>query len=108
MAKIREVTLTDKGAELMEMLMSRPRTQFVRWDEEYKVLVDEQGIMLSKADVEYLMWRAYHHLNDHSPLEREAIGRRTVERHGPSTAAQFNPDYFREDKNGSDSTDETD
>jgi len=65
----------------------------VNWDEELGVLVDEQGIMLPKSSVEDIIDKAIQHL-EHSDLELKALGRMTVERHGHSTALQFNWEYF--------------
>lgn len=80
--------------------LEHPYLMSVRWDQEWGVLVDEQGIMLTKEEVEYLGYHCFKHMKEHTPLEREAIGRRTVERHGKGTALQFNFDLFREDADG--------
>lgn len=69
---------------------------FVNWDAEYSVLVDQMGIMIPRADVEALASLCLKHLQEHSGLEREAIGRRTVERLGKGTSNQFNYDWFSE------------
>ena len=66
---------------------------FLRWDEELGIFVDEQGIMIPTSDLKMLQEEIAKHLS-HSPLELKALGRMTVERHGPRTALQFNWDYF--------------
>lgn len=60
---------------------------------EYGVLVDEQGLMLPKADVLHLKSLIDAHLAK-SALELEAIGRRTVEENHPRMLSQFNMEYF--------------
>ena len=68
----------------------------VQWDAEYQVLTDQMGIMIPLSDVSLLRELCELHATSHTKLEREAIGRRTVERLGENTAIQFNFDYFSE------------
>ena len=60
----------------------------------YNVLVDEGGIMLTHGGIEELQAALAAHLA-HSPLELEAIGRRTVEERYPDIVSQFNFDCFK-------------
>ncbi|TXH55655.1 MAG: hypothetical protein E6Q97_08375 [Desulfurellales bacterium] len=66
---------------------------YVHLDEQLGILVDEQGIMVPASDLKVLQEEITKHLA-RSPLELKALGRMTVERHGPKTALQFNWDYF--------------
>lgn len=65
----------------------------IQYDPMYEVLVDEQGILLPKTDVELLKEQIEKHLA-HSKLELEAIARHTVEDKHPNMASQFNWEYF--------------
>lgn len=58
-------------------------------DTEFKVLLDEQGIMLSKADVLLLQRQCAEHLA-RSDLELSALGRKFVEANHPKMVKQFN------------------
>jgi len=68
---------------------------FVQFNEEYGVLVDEQGILLPPDNLKWLEAMIDKH-REHFPLELEAIGRRTVEENHPGMVEQFNFDYFKE------------
>ena len=74
-------------------------SQLLKWDNEYQVLTDQMGILLPIEDIRLLLELCKQHVGAHSPLEREAIGRRTVERLGKGTTNQFNFDYFKEGSN---------
>jgi hypothetical protein len=67
---------------------------FGGFNEKYKVLVDEGGIMLSTGAIEDLQAALIAHLA-HSELELEAIGRKTVEEEHPSMVSQFNFAWFK-------------
>lgn len=72
---------------------------FVGFDLKYRVLVDEQGIMLPMAEVDSLIKFLSYAIEDHkkhSALELEAIGRKTVEENHPDMVNQFNFDYFKD------------
>ena len=60
----------------------------------YNVLLDEMGIMLTPSGIEELQAALAAHLA-HSPLELEAIGRKTVEERYPHMVSQFNFDCFK-------------
>lgn len=64
------------------------------FNEDYKVLTDEQGIMLSKDDALALLAKLKAHFS-HSPLEMEAIGRRMLAQSHPTMVDQFNMDWFK-------------
>jgi hypothetical protein len=64
------------------------------FNEKCKVLVDEMCIMLSPNAIEDLQAALNAHLA-HSPLELEAIERKTVEEEHPSMVSQFNFDCFK-------------
>jgi hypothetical protein len=64
------------------------------FNEKYRVLVDEGGIMLMPFEVENLQAAIVAHLA-HSQLESEAIGRKTVEERYPDMVSQFNFDCFK-------------
>ena len=60
----------------------------------YNVLLDDGGIMLSPSAIEDLQAALVAHLA-HSPLELEAIGRKTVKEQYPGMVSQFNYDWFK-------------
>lgn len=68
-------------------------TTISRFHPQYGVLVDEMGIMHTRANIEHLLKQCQQHLK-HSSLELEAIGRRTLLETHPRMANQFNYDYF--------------
>ncbi|MDR3718883.1 MAG: hypothetical protein P4K98_08780 [Bryobacteraceae bacterium] len=68
---------------------------FAQFNEEYGVLVDEQGILLPLSNLRWLEEMIAKH-REHTSLELEAIGRRTVEENHPNMVHQFNWDYFKE------------
>lgn len=70
----------------------------IQFNEEYKVLTDEQGIMLSEGDATWLLDRLLDHFN-HKNLEMEAIGRRLLEKSHPKMVNQFNFDWFKYENN---------
>lgn len=65
----------------------------LQFDEEYQVFVDQQGLLVPKSNLIALAQRMKTHLS-HSPLELEAIARRTLEERHPSMVNQFNMGYF--------------
>ena len=67
---------------------------FGGFNTKYNVLLDEGGIMLTPSEIEELQAALVAHLS-HSPLELEAIGRKTVEEECPSMVSQFNFDCFK-------------
>jgi len=66
----------------------------IQYNQKYSVLIDEHGLLVPKSDVEELRLQIEKHLS-HSPLELEAIARRTVEENHPSMINQFNWEYFK-------------
>lgn len=66
---------------------------YFQFNEEHGVLVDEQGIMHSKATVFALAKECLAHLK-HSDLELKALGRQFVEENHPKMVAQFNFDLY--------------
>lgn len=65
----------------------------LQFDPQYNVLVDQMGLLLPAGTVQWLQARLATHLQ-HSTLELEAIGRRTVEERCPGMVNQFDFDYF--------------
>ena len=65
------------------------------FNEKYKVLVDEGGIMLPPSQIDDLQASLIAH-KAHSQSELEAIGKNLVEERHPKMALQFNYDYFKE------------
>ena len=68
----------------------------VGWNDKYRVLVDQMGIMMPIEDVKALLELCRAHINEHSPLEREAIGWRTAAKYKDN----IREDYFAEDSDG--------
>ncbi len=66
----------------------------IQFNDQYQVLVDGQGLMIPTSDLIALANLMKTHLS-HSPLELEAIGRRTLEENHPEMVEQFNEDYFK-------------
>lgn len=65
-------------------------TTCFKQDVEHNVLCDEQGIMHSKATIEWMIDLCRKHL-EHSDLELMQLGRMSVENNfGPNVVAQFN------------------
>lgn len=65
----------------------------LQFDETYQVFVDQQGLLVPTSNLIALAKRMKIHLT-HSPLELEAIARRTLEERHPSMVNQFNMEYF--------------
>lgn len=64
------------------------------FDEEYQVMVDQQGLLVPMGDLVWIVEHIRKHVA-HSKLELEAIARRTVEENAPSMVNQMNWDYFK-------------
>ena len=64
------------------------------FNEKYKVLVDEMGIMLPPNEIDDLQASLIAH-KAHLQSELEAIGKKLIEERHPSMASQFNYDYFK-------------
>jgi rRNA-processing protein FCF1 len=68
--------------------------EVLQFDEEYQVLVDQQGLLVPSSNLVALAKQMQLHLS-HSELELEAIARRTLEKSHPRMVGQFDMDYFK-------------
>jgi hypothetical protein len=66
---------------------------YYRFNTEYNVLTDEQGILVPKSNAMELVKQLQEHFS-HTPLEMEAIGRRMLTVSHPSMVNQFNFEWF--------------
>lgn len=65
----------------------------VKFNDEYRVLVDEMGLPVPHSVVAGLIVQGLAHLN-HSALEIEAIASRLIRENAPNMASQINMEYF--------------
>jgi hypothetical protein len=66
----------------------------LQFDEEYGVLVDQQGLLVPTSNIVALAKQMKIHLS-HSELELEAIARRTLESRHPRMVNQIDMEYFK-------------
>jgi hypothetical protein len=67
---------------------------YVQWDEEHKVLGDEQGVVLGPATVDWLLDKVLEHMK-HSPEELENIARKIMQKMHPNMVKQFDFEIYK-------------